>query len=82
MSMRSPHWRLAGRGILVTRAIQQWSQHLDPAEMQRDEQQERHCRYLLASKIAPSQAAPVRCTGVLNLPDKREKVLAPGKDRA
>jgi len=24
--MRSPHWRWAGRGILVTRAIQQWSQ--------------------------------------------------------
>jgi hypothetical protein len=29
--MRTPHCRWAGRAILVTRAIQQWSQHLhDP----------------------------------------------------
>ena len=39
--MRSPHWRWAGRGILVTRAIQQWSQRLPPRKWQRDEQEKR-----------------------------------------
>jgi len=48
--MRSPHWRWAGRGILVTRAIQQWSQRLHPRKWQRDEQEERYCRYLWVFK--------------------------------
>lgn len=30
---------MAGRGILVTRAIQQWGQHLHPRKWQRDEQE-------------------------------------------
>ena len=37
--MRSPDSRWAGRGILVTGAIQQWSQHLHPRKWQRDEQE-------------------------------------------
>jgi len=36
--MRSAHWRWACRGILVSRAIQQWSRHLHPRKWQGDQQ--------------------------------------------